>query len=109
MPDLVCYAPLHLCLLIHNSIVLILFVLLSAPLLIALGNASLLYSERHWSPHRRVLERLNPARWWDGVKRTWPPDSGAFARRRHYFHFETGLLMCKVFIPVSKLMTTYNH
>lgn len=107
-PRLTCFGRVYWLIAAPNAIILLLYVSLSAPLIVALGNMQLLKSDLDHNTLERFCVRVNPRHWLWGVRRRWPLYGGAFARRRKSYVFEMGLYLCKVGMPLVSILTTFH-
>jgi len=90
---------------IHGFILNLLYVCLSLPLLVALGDCNLVLSASY-------LKRCTPFQFYNVLKfeaqrMQWPKYAGSFTRQTKYYYFEAALMAAKVMIPCVIIVTTY--
>lgn len=100
-----CFAGRHIAVATYGFVLLWLYVFLSIPLLIGLGDCNLVVP-LPWYVRCSPLQLIRTIQF-RAQRQQWPKYAGAFTRCTNYYLFETSLTSAKVMIPSIIVVTTY--
>jgi len=107
-PNMRCYTGLHLYLFVHNSLLMMFFLGLTSPLYIVVGDYQRLAKLTSKRCLFRLLERMNPLKWWHSADKVWPGFAGASSQRHMSYFFQTSFLFYQLGVSSIEMLTTYN-
>jgi len=101
-----CFEGWHLALSVYGFVLMWLYVFLSIPLLVGLGDCNLVVSVP-WYVRCSPLALIRTIQF-RTQRKQWPKYAGLFTRCNNYYLFEACLTMSKVIIPSVIVITTYT-